>query len=97
MNICKRIKAKRCKAPLVINDYWPYYRKSFEEKMQQLGLEVGAFAEYKIGAISSLLRNGKYEFIYRIIGSHRLQGSDFIPGTDREYELQLIDVIKRRK
>lgn len=76
-------------APLKIQNYWPYSHQDFDNKVNPKGFTVGGFPwSIKIGTEIALLQKDDLVFVYRITRLIRLKGSDYLPGTEYEYDLK---------
>lgn len=92
-----KIKAHFYHVPFIIKDFWPYYHENLTNKMKELGFELGTIQyNTQVGDMVTMLRNDKYEYIYQVINKKKLQGGDFFPGTDHEFDLKFSERIKRR-
>ena len=78
--------------------FWPYYHKELTEAMKTLNFEVSGVNLCVVdkGYRFPFLQNTTHEFIYIVTEKHRLQGSDYIGGTEYVFDLEFVKRIKRR-
>jgi hypothetical protein len=76
--------------PFEAKNYWPYFDKR-QAEWKEKGFKVGKVSTDKPFVF---LQDDSYEFVYKVVKTIRLQGSDFLYGTEHEYNLEFVKAVK---